>query len=260
MRGEVEALRREIKAIETQGRSGHSVLATGAEALDKTLDGGLALGGVSEFVPTSFMDEPAVLSFALACAALALQHRPGDLVLVEDGSHARTWGRIYAPGLQALGIAPARVLLVSAPDAKALHACLEDAARTQGLAAVLGLAGPKAGFALAGARRVQLAAEQGRGPVFLVQSLRTQLFAPAHVRLSIAAAPCQPRRVGAPLPALGPPAWMIDLIRARNGARPQRFHLEYDHATHSLHQLAPLANRPAVPQQRVTWQPVANTG
>lgn len=241
---DLSQLRAQIRAIESHHREGICALATGAHDLDHALSGGLALGGVSEFVPAAFMDEPASITFALACAATALSQRAGDLVIVEDGTHARNWGRVYGPGLQALGVDPSRVLLVSTPTPKATHACLEDCARTTGLAGVLAFAGPKAGFSLSGARRVQLAAEQGQSLVMIVQSLRTPTFAPAFARLSIASAPSRgvPLR-GASLPDLGPPAWAVTLERARSGARPQNFEMEYDYATHRLYQPATLSDR-----------------
>jgi protein ImuA len=243
MRPELHQLRAQVRAIEAHARPHATPLATGAAGLDDALGGGLAIGGITEFVPAAFMDEPASVTFALACAATALNQRAGDLVIVEDGTHARNWGGVYGPGLQAFGVDPRRVLLVSTPTPKATHACLEDCARTTGLAGVLGFLGPKAGFALAGARRVQLAAEQGSAVVMLVDSLRTPVFAPAFARLKIAAAPSRGRVLrGASLPTLGPPAWTAHLERARSGARPQSFELEYDHATHSLYQPATLAD------------------
>jgi protein ImuA len=219
--------------------------------LDAALGSGLALGGVSEFVPAAFMDEPASITFALACAAMALSQRAGDLVIVEDGTHARTWGHLYGPGLQGMGIDPARVLMVQTTHPKTTHACLEDCARTMGLAGVLAFAGPKAGFSLAGARRVQLAAEQGQSLVMLVQSLRTTRFAPAFARLQIASAPSRGRVLrGASLPEPGRPTWTVTLERARSGARPQSFELEYDYATHRLYQPTTLAHRPPVAARR----------
>jgi hypothetical protein len=118
-----------------------------------------------------------------------------------------------------------------------------------GLAGILALSGPKAGFGLAGARRVQLAAEQAHSLVLAVQGLRTSAFAPARARLVLASRPCRPVALGTALPGLGPPAWRLHLERARNGARPQSFDLEYDDATHCLYQPATLANRSPQPQR-----------
>ncbi|NJR20243.1 MAG: hypothetical protein HC777_01285 [Hyphomonadaceae bacterium] len=251
MRSDLHHLRAQVRAIEAHNRFRAAPLATGADGFDEALGGGLALGGVNEFVPVDFMHEPASITFALVCAATALSQRPGDLVIVEDGTHVRLWGGVYGPGLQALGIDPARVLLVSTPTPQATHACLEDCARTTGLAGVLGFMGPKAGFALAGARRVQLAAEQAQSLVILVQSLRTTRFAPAFARLSIAAAPSQGRVLrGASLPQPGPPAWHVHLERTRSGARPQSFELEYDDATHRLYQPATARDRLPVAHAR----------
>jgi hypothetical protein len=205
--------------------------------LDVALGGGLALGGVTEVVPAAFMDEPASLHFAFACMAKVLQQRSGDLVVIEDASRGQgwgaAWGQLYGPGLQKLGF----------------HACLEDAARTFGLAGVLAVSGPKAGFSLAGARRVQLAAEQAHSLVLAVQGLRTSAFAPARARLVLASRPCRSVPLGTALPGLGPPAWRLHLERARNGARPQSFDLEYDDATHCLYQPATLANRSSQSQR-----------
>lgn len=251
MRPDLTALRDQIRAIETQDRPTLACLPTGALGLDQALGGGLALGGVTELVPAAFMDEAANLHFALACLAGALKQRPGDLVVIEDASRGHnSWGRLYGPGLQKLGLCAGRILIVRAPDVKSFHACLEDAARTIGLAGILAVAGPKAGFGLAGARRVQLAAEQAHSLVLLVQGLRTPAFAPARARLVVASRPCRPVALGTALPGLGPPAWRLQLERTRHGARPQSFDLEYDDATHSLYQPATLADRSSEPHYR----------
>jgi protein ImuA len=253
MRPDLTALRTQIRAIETEGCLALSYLPIGADMLDAALGGGLALGGVTEVVPAAFMDEPVSLHFAFACMAKALHQRCGDLVVIEDASRGqgwgRAWGQLYGPGLQKLGVCPSRILLIRAPDVQSFHACVEDAARTFGLAGVLAVSGSKAGFSLAGARRVQLAAEQAHSLVLTVQGLRTSAFAPARARLVIASRPCRPVLLGTALPGLGPPAWRLHLERARNGARPQTFDLEYDDATHSLYQPATLANRSPQPQR-----------
>jgi protein ImuA len=251
MRQDLAYLRAQIGALETPNCGTSSALPTGAAGLDEALGGGLSLGGVSEVVPAAFMDEPAAMSFSLACAATMMNQRLGDLVIVQDGGHARSWGQFYGPGLQALGLCASRILLVDVPDTKRFHACLEDCARTTGLAGILALAGAKSGFNLAGARRVQLAAEQGQSLILLVQSLRTTTFAPARARLKITSAPSRPIAQGTNLPAPGPIAWAVTLERARGGATrggiwPQIFHLEYDYATHRLHQPTALADRPFV--------------
>jgi protein ImuA len=247
----LDALRAQIQAIETHGRPASAYLPTGAIDLDAALGGGLSLGGVSEVSPASFLDEPASIQFALACIAIALQQRTGDVVILQDATHwARTWGGLYGPGLQKMGICPSRILWVRTRDAKSFHACLEDSARTTGLAGVLALSGPKSGFSLAGARRVQLAAEAAHSLVLAVHGVRTSAFAPARARLVLASRACRPIQIGTALPALGPPAWTVHLERTRNGARPQSFDLEYDDATHRLYQPAVLANRSPHPQRR----------
>lgn len=246
-------LRRAVRALENGSRGGvaSACLPTGADGFDVSLGGGLALGAVSQIRPAAHWDEPASLAFALACAARAMAVRPGWLVWIGDGAAAREWGLPHGPGLQALGIALSRLLVVDAPDARAARCAVEDAARTPGLACVLAVTGPKTGFDLVAARRVQLAAEEGGALVLLASAARSPVFAPARARLSVAA---RPSRVpdwaaegvpGLSLPPLGPPAFRVRVERALGGAADQIFDLEYDHATHRLHQPAPLAHRPA---------------
>ena len=247
---DLAALRARVRAIETaSGPETAACLATGAATLDAALGGGLPLGAASEIAPASTLDEPAAVAFALGLAARALAERAGDLVIVEDGAHAREWGRVYGPGLEALGVPARRILIVSAPDPRRAHACLEDCARTGGLAATLALLGPRSGLSLAGARRVQLAVEGARGLVLVASSLRTEAFAPARVRLRVAAAPARdPDGVldlGAGLPLMGPPAFAAILERARLPVPPRRFDLEFDHATHRFREPAALVDRPA---------------
>jgi protein ImuA len=259
-------LRRTVRALESASRHGADAacLPTGADGFDASLGGGLALGAVSQIQPGCHRDEPAALSFALACAARAMAVRGGWMVWIADGAAGREWGLPHGPGLQAMGIALSRLLVVDAPDARTMRGCLEDAARTPGLACVLAVtgaeAGTKAGFDLVAARRVQLAAEEGGALVLLASSARAPVFAPARARLSVTA---RPSRVpdwaadgvpGLSLPPLGPPAFRVRVERARGGQAHHSFDLEYDHATHRLHQPAPLADRPALVQPDPAWR------
>jgi protein ImuA len=252
MNDTLDTLRRTVRALETAGPSaGESArLSLGAPALDAALGGGLVLGAVSQIQPEAHWDEPAALAFALACAARAMACRPGHLVWIGDGAATREWGAPDGPGLQAMGLPLDRLLLVEAPDARRARGCVEDAARTPGLAGVLAVTGPGTAFDLTAARRVQLAAEQAGGLVLLAAAARAPVFAPARARLKVAARPSRPpdwAEGGVPglsLPPLGPPAWRVRLERAAGGNPFQSFDLEYDHASHRLHQPAPLAHRP----------------
>lgn len=232
-------------------------LATGAAGLDAALGGGLALGGVTALEPMAALDEAASDALALTLAAVAAGVRGGDVVIVQDPAARAVRGAPHAPGLEQAGIAAHRLLLVAPRRPADVRACVEEAARTPGLAAVVGLLGPQSGFGLVPARRVQLAAEEAWGLVLLGGGLRTAPFAPARARLRVA--PCPGTLPGwaagrgsvggavggavgetrgapdLPPPDLPPPgvrAWRIEIIRARSGGRGS-FIVETDHDTAS---------------------------
>jgi protein ImuA len=209
-------------------------LVTGAAGLDAALGGGLRLGAVSALEPQGPLDEPAGDALALALAGVAAGQRPGDVVIVQDPGARAVRGAPYGPGLARLGIAPQRLLLVSPRRPADVRACVEEAARTPGLAAVVGLLGPQAGFALVPARRVQLAVEEAHGLVLLACGLRTAPFLPARARLRVAPVPgtlpawARGPQALAGLPPPGAPAWRVDILKARGGGRGS-FTVEMDH-------------------------------
>ncbi|MCU0882421.1 MAG: hypothetical protein MUF14_07110 [Hyphomonadaceae bacterium] len=254
MAGSVEQLRTMVGALETA----HAVpacLPLGVAGLDAALGGGIAVNGVTQMMPAGALDEAATLHCALGMAGQLLAHRHGDLVIVADGAQIGQWGMIHARGLALLGIDPARVLLVTPRTPADVRACVEEAARSAGIGAVLGWLSSKSGFELVPARRVQLAAEEAATPVLLACALRTAAFAPARARLSVCPRPgpvpdwVRLLAPDIPLPPPGDPAWTVEIIRARSGGR-GRFALEFDHASYRLRDPAPMGDRAAHPREQ----------
>ena len=268
----LDTLRQTIGAIEGAQAGPAGMLATGADRFDAALGGGLPLGAATTFEATAPLDEAAADALALSCAALAAGTRGGDVVIVQDRGARALRGRVYGPGLGQLGLPASRVLLVTPRSADDTRACIEEAARTPGLAAVVGLLGPQAGFGLVPARRVQLAAEEACGLVLLACGLRTAPFLPARVRLSVRPAAgslpgwARDLPAGSGLPPPGLPAWRADIIRARGGGRGS-FILENPHEAGSgtpartairLREPPAVADRPdrAGGQDSPGWPPV----
>ena len=225
------------RAQDGQVRAGPTRARLGAARLDALLGGGLAHGVLHEVVAASAPDRPAAAGFTLA-VALRLARQSGgrgwiawiaaDFALLENGG-------LYGPGLAALGLDPARLLLIAAPRAREALWAMEEALKCRALAAaVVELSDPRA-CDLTAARRLALAA-RASGTTGLLLHPRLPPVSAAATRFEIAAG----RSVAAPsyaasrpprMPLPGPPAFMLRLLRAR--AAPahdpdRRFSLAWD--------------------------------
>jgi len=225
------ALRAALAAAETPVADR---LSFGSAALDATLPwGGLPAARLHEIAGAA--EQGVALAFAVALLARR----------AADGAPPLLWGRLrrdpdrrgrpYGPGLAALGLPTARLILVEARRPTDLLWALEEALRA-GLPAVLG-----EGVAadLTAGRRLQLAAERGGGLALLVP--------PAADRPSVSAATTRWRVDALPLendefdgPAV---RWRLSLERCRGG-RPAQWDVVWDHATRSFALAAELADRP----------------
>jgi protein ImuA len=90
-------------------------LRLGIERLDAALGGGLPLASLTEIRASLSRDGGAAAGFVLALAArLAAAGGMSSLVWVSEADLRREAGRLYAPGLVALGLDPARIVEVAA--------------------------------------------------------------------------------------------------------------------------------------------------
>ena len=225
----VEELRRLLNrsAAAAEVRS----LPFGLPAIDAHLpQGGLASGALHEIVPEARGDIPAAFGFV---AAMLSRIRPGaPLFLVTSPCGLATFGRPYGHGLNGLGLDPARLILVAAPNATQALWAMEEALRSAVPAAVAGVIG-KLDFRAS--QRLHIAAGETGRLLFLLRP--PGMASVAVTRWRVAAAAAALDRFG----LITRWRWQVRLERCRNG-RPGQWIVEFDHATHRFSLAAALAD------------------
>ena len=197
-----------------------SRFALGVPRLDATLNGGMAKARLHELWPAAPDDAPSAAGFALLLALKAAGTRA--IVWIEQQGRQ---GRLYPPGLAELGIDPARILFVNAPDEKALLRAAGDVVRSPAAGvAVIAPAGPARLLDLTASRRLTLFAESSGTTAILLRTADPHAPSAATTRWRVAAAPSQALEANAP----GHPAFALDLLRQRGGAPSYGWHLEWD--------------------------------
>jgi protein ImuA len=198
-RAVLERLRARLACLETLGRRGGS-LALELPGIDGALPGGgLARGGLHEFAGAS--SNGAALGFAAALLGR----------LMADGGHVVWIGprdELFGAGLAALGMAPERLIVVCARARAARLWALEEALRSQGLAAALVEVDR---LSLTASRRLQLAAA--------ASGVTALLLRPSDVAVTPSAAMTRWRIAAAAggRQASGAPHWRVSLVRCRGG-------------------------------------------
>ncbi|MSP50592.1 MAG: protein imuA [Alphaproteobacteria bacterium] len=231
-------LRAEIGRIERGCAAGiPAVLPTGVAALDGHLPfRGLPLKRLHEVVAAGEREAGAALGFLLALLSRVMRIEAGPVL----------WcGRrpeLHAPALAALGLDPARLILVRARTETDRLWAFEEGLRTKGLAAAV--AELEKPLDLAGSRRLQLAAEKGTTGFALRLDGGEAAASAVETRWRIAAAPSVP-------PAddpdgVGDPRWRVALERCRGG-RPGHWLMEKNDATGDLALAPALRDRPDLP-------------
>jgi protein ImuA len=206
----IESLRVQVRQIEGWHRRSTSVLPFGLTEMDSRLPGGgLALGALHEVAGggNGAIDGAAAALFAAGIAA-----RTKGKVL-----WCVTRPDLFAPALAQAGLKSSRVIYLEGGDEKTVLACFEEGLRHAGLGAVVAEA---ARLPMAASRRLQLAAE-GSGTIGIaLRRWRRQTEAAdfgqptaATTRWRISALPSTPL----PVPGVGRPRWLVELIRCRAG-------------------------------------------
>ena len=244
-RARLPELRERVKWIERPTAAIHGVLPFGIAAIDRALPGGgLTRGALHEILGMGGDEEDGALAAAFAAGIL------GRLARTGNGTVLWCLPRpdLYGPGLAALGLDPARLVLVQARrDAEILWA-VEEGLRSAGVAAVVGELGI---FPTVASRRLQLAAGRSGVTAFVLRRCRDGAQAArernlpnaAATRWRIAAQPSVPVRAE---PGIGRPRWRVELLRCRGG-EPACWEMEVADATGSLSLVATLADRPNGP-------------
>ena len=214
--------RLERAAVETRA------LSFGVPALDSYLpQRGLAFGALHEVAPAGEADEAAAFGFVTALLGRVPQ---GPVCLVFA---RRKSGRPHGHGLNALGLDPARVILVETDGKQALWA-MEEALRSAVPAAVVGAL--DTGLDLKTSQRLHLAAGESGRLLVLMRPARAGPSA-AMTRWRVAGAAAARDRFG----LIARWRWRVTLERCRNG-RPGEWLLEFDHAAHRFSLASALAD------------------
>lgn len=209
------ALRAAVRKIEgfAQAADG-GILPFGITAVDDRLAGGglaaTALHEVAAASPELADDASATLFLAGLAGRKAAEDARGQVLW------ALTRRDLFAPGLALAGLPPDRLLYAECRDDAEVLAVMEEGLRHGGLAAVIG---ETSRCAMAAARRLQLAAEEGGTMALLLRRWKQTGGdplaepSPAVTRWRIGAAP------SAPLPheGIGRACFAVTLTRQRGG-------------------------------------------
>lgn len=226
---------------------------TGAAVVDKHLpDAILNRSGLHEIEPLRATDMPSLTGFAFALLARLRSSQPIIWCVTEQ--QVGDCGHPYAHGLERFGISPAQIVFAKVSHPLHLHFAIEEALKTDGVAAVLG-EGPRPSFV--GSRRLSMLCRTHNRPCLLMNAQQYgEHGSAALTRWQIA--PCLGEED--PLDPFGPglPTWRVALPRARGGhtmpdmqstsTEPKTsypWRLCWDDQTHSFRETA-LFSRPAV--------------
>jgi protein ImuA len=232
----MDELRRLLPRMErTEGL--RKALPFGLAALDSHLPAnGLPCGALHEVVPAAASALPAAFGFIAAILARLPRAHPAFFVMPAYGprQYGRSPGRLHGHGLRALGLDPARLILVETANRKETLWAMEEALRSAAPAAVAGLIDQ---LDLKISQRLQLAATNAGVPLFLLRPAQTLESSAAATRWRVGTAEAARDRFG----LVARPRWHLQLERCRNG-RPGQWVVEYDHVAHRFSLAAALAD------------------
>lgn len=205
-------------------------LSLGLDAVDARLGGGFEVAALHELYAQGEGDAASVAGFALLLALRC--GRPGPILWLREDRAAR-YDRPYGLGLADLGLDPARLVLVQAPDTLALLRAGAEAVGCAALAAVLLEPFGKApAFDLTASRRLMLAAARS-GVLTLALRSGDPVPSAAQSRWHVAAAASLTPGANAPssmsgASAPGAPVFAVTLLRHRSGIGGFATRLEWD--------------------------------
>ncbi|WP_252193190.1 hypothetical protein [Rhizobium sp. CSW-27] len=223
--------------VAARRRAGEARLATGVEAFDQALDGGLPLDAITEIRSLGFRHAGAASGLALALAALlqATEEKrarePAPFLWIGDRMGGGEAGLPYAPGLKAFGL-DIRRFFQALPQRLEDALWLAEAALQSGLfaATLLEVRGNPPAFGLTESRRLSLRAKAAGRPLLLLRQAGEEEASSAAFRLLAEPAPALARRLpdGSMLGgSIGHPVFRLTLEKSRNPA-PLSLFLEWN--------------------------------
>jgi protein ImuA len=234
----IDRLRRELWALEAATRLAGECgapLSLGIPEIDAALGDGLGRGALHEIAATGEAATTAATGFALALAArlmrptllggvprngesFAFDRNSGNAVIwiAEDLSLAEN-GALYGPGLDGIGIAPERLIVVAVPCARDVLWAMEEALRCRAIGVVIGEMRPH-GIDQVATRRLSLAAAAGGALGLILRTAPDEEPSAAATRWIIGAAPSSLREAyNERLHGAGSPRLTAQLVRNRRG-------------------------------------------
>lgn len=247
-------LRRRLALVETRDRATRGTAGSvpvGHGAIDHALGGGLMRGRLHELLAPAD-DAGAASGFAAVLARLI----GGDIMWVVDEALWRREGRLHPAGLAAIGLDPARLIIVLLPDVSAVLRAAVDGLRCSTLGSVvIALPGDPRALDLTASRRLALAAEAGGVTALMLRLGGKPLPSAAQSRWQVASAPSLPLAGASP----GHPAWTLELLRQRGRPDGGRWCVEWDSEQARLHDrdraAATIADGAALPRTVVSLSP-----
>jgi protein ImuA len=226
----VSTVLRESGVALRHGFHAGGVLATGADALDTALGGGLPRAALTEIHGAEIRDAGTVVGFALGLASLALSSGLPLLWIAASDTH-REAGAPHAPGLSVrFGIPPERLLFCETAKLDDALWVADEAARLSAVGVVLlEWRGASRRLDLTATRRLHFRARDAGRPVLLLRhsALAEATAAPVRLLVSPAAAGLRSTVSGPLAGSIGPPAFCVVLDKSRTGAS-GRFELEWN--------------------------------
>jgi len=235
------------------------VIASGAEAFDVVLGGGIAKAALHEVRSAGTSDNGAASGFALALGRLALGAGASSrrLLWISDPMGAAESGVAYGPGLASHGVPPSALLHARPRHLKDALMIAEAALAVSSFAAIiLEVYGNPQKFGLTESRRLHLRAKANRRPIFLLRERGEEEASNAVTRFLARPAPAGPFILpgGKSYPqGMGNPAFHITLEKSRNPSPPE-FLLEWNADECLFHQRDPVGL--ALPARWRTEDPV----
>ncbi|HEV7234165.1 MAG TPA: hypothetical protein VGN36_07955 [Sphingorhabdus sp.] len=220
---------RQLAVQGTRGMQwGH--LATGYPAFDQRLKGGLPCAALHEIFSAKSEDIASSSAFALMLA-LRLRDENRPMLWIAEEKVRLLSGRLYPPGLVALGGNPDAMVLIETSNARDSLRATADAIRSAAAAAViLSVYGKAPAIDLTATRRLMLAAAHAGVLALLLRFDAEPSPSAAFSRWQIASAPSQPLAASAP----GRTVFDVALTRHRGGVAPFSMRLEWNHETRAF--------------------------
>ena len=239
----IEQLRQRLLALQRVPRieAGPEALPLGIPVIDTVLGGGFMRGALHEIAAPGEAHLAAAAGFALGLATLSASS-PRLFWIVEDMALAES-GVLHGAGLDAFGLAPERLVMVSAAHRRDLLWAMEEALRCRAVDAVIGEM-RIGGIESVVVRRLSLAAADGGALALLLRAAPSRDASTAATRWIVGTAPSVATH------GPGAPRFVTQLIRNRRGPTgswilewsdsDERFIL----ATHAQPVAAPALDRP----------------